>query len=75
MRSVIAFLNSDGRYSTETESGVCCHCEPNERTDNNAMVLFRRHCPAHGRCWHRLMTPGPAGVTKLAFPVKPERRE
>jgi hypothetical protein len=51
---------------------VCCHCEPNEILDDNALSLMRKHCPIHGECWHRLMVIALDGKMELAVPAKPE---
>ncbi len=56
---------------TETEFAyVCCHCEPDDRLDSNALFLIRKVCRSHGECWHRRMMVGPDGQKKLAAPVR-----
>jgi hypothetical protein len=34
---------------------VCCMCEPDDKRDDESLVLVSRECPKHGRTWHRPM--------------------
>jgi len=50
---------------------VCCRCVPDDRLDDDCLVLYRRDCPQHGNVWHRQMYRAPDGSYFLAVARKP----